>query len=59
MSNVRPSFYPPTIPSAVEEPPGREPWIHEIKHDGYRTIVGIDGGTVQAFAKTGLDWSKR
>jgi bifunctional non-homologous end joining protein LigD len=47
------------IPSAVEEPPGREPWIHEIKHDGYRTIVGIDGGTVQAFAKTGLDWSKR
>jgi hypothetical protein len=30
------------IPTAVPEPPTGEGWIHEIKYDGYRTLIVID-----------------
>ena len=26
----------------VPEPPSGEGWIHEIKHDGYRTLIVIE-----------------
>jgi ATP-dependent DNA ligase len=32
------------IPTSVPEPPTGEGWIHEIEHDGYRTLVVIDCG---------------
>jgi bifunctional non-homologous end joining protein LigD len=32
------------LPSLVLEPPKGEAWIHEIKHDGFRTILTVDGG---------------
>ena len=36
------SFIPPCLPSLVAEPPAGDGWIHEIKHDGYRTMLLID-----------------
>jgi bifunctional non-homologous end joining protein LigD len=35
-------FIRPEIPTLVPEPPSGEGWIHEIKHDGYRTLIIID-----------------
>jgi bifunctional non-homologous end joining protein LigD len=39
-------------------PPGDD-WIHEMKYDGYRTLVAIGGGQARAYTRSGLDWSDR
>jgi bifunctional non-homologous end joining protein LigD len=31
--------------------------FHEIKHDGYRTLIIMDGGKVTAFSRHGRDWT--
>jgi len=30
-------FVPPCLPTKAQEPPSGEAWLHEIKHDGFRT----------------------
>jgi len=40
-------------------PPAGPNWIHEIKHDGFRTLLRIDRGEVRAFTRGGLDWSDK
>jgi hypothetical protein len=37
------------LPSLALEPPGGEHWIHEIKFDGYRTVVIIADGEGAGF----------
>jgi bifunctional non-homologous end joining protein LigD len=41
------------------EPPTGVGWIHEIKHDGFRTLIRIAGKDVRAFTRSGLDWSDK
>jgi len=50
-------FIKPETPTLVPEPPSGEGWIHEIKHDGHRTLIVIDGGKVRAFSRHGRDWT--
>jgi hypothetical protein len=50
-------FIKPEIPTLAPEPPSGEGWIHEIKHDGYRTLIIIDQGKVRAFSRHGRDWT--
>jgi ATP-dependent DNA ligase len=47
----------PELPTLVSESPTGEGWIHEIKHDGYRTLVVINRGQVRAFTRNGNDWT--
>jgi bifunctional non-homologous end joining protein LigD len=35
-------FIKPQLATAVDHPPPRAGWIHEVKHDGYRTLVIIE-----------------
>ena len=56
---VSPGFIAPMMPTLVDEPPTTDGWIHEVKHDGYRTILGVDGGATRAFTRNGHDWTKR
>ena len=46
-------------PPLVDEPPEGPGWIHEIKHDGYRTQLAIDASGVRLFTRNGFDWSDR
>ena len=34
-------------------------WIHEIKYDGYRTLVFFDAGEVRLITRNGHDWTER
>ena len=45
------------IPTPVPEPPAGAGWIHEIKYDGYRTLIVIDQGRIRAFSRHGRNWT--
>ena len=52
-------FIEPQLASPVDQPPEGKHWIHEIKHDGYRSQVVIERGQVRVFSRNGHDWSDR
>ena len=54
-----PSFIAPQVPILSHEPPTGTGWIHEIKHDGFRTLLRIEGKDVRAFTRNGYDWSDK
>src|SRR5215213_8301459 len=54
-----PPFIAPQVPVLSAEPPTGSGWIHEIKHDGFRTLIGISGKDARAFTRSGLDWSDK
>jgi bifunctional non-homologous end joining protein LigD len=47
------------LPTLVETPPEGPGWIHEIKYDGYRTELLIQGGTSRATTRRAFDWSAK
>lgn len=53
------AFVQPMKPLLVETAPAGDGWIHEIKHDGFRTLLAIEPEQVRAFTSTGLDWTER
>jgi len=53
------SFIEPCSPILIAEPPTGERWIHEIKHDGFRTQLIISDREVRAFTRNGYDWTER
>jgi bifunctional non-homologous end joining protein LigD len=57
-SQTRLGFIKLEIPTPVPEPPTGEGWIHEIKYDGYRTLIVIDQGKVRAYSRPGRDWTR-
>jgi DNA ligase D-like protein (predicted ligase) len=52
-------FVSPLLPTLVAEPPAGDGWLHEIKHDGYRTLVVIEHGRVRVYTRRGHDWTDR
>lgn len=46
-------------PMATDSPPSGEGWIHEIKHDGYRTQICVGEGMARAYSKSGHDWTSK
>jgi len=53
------AFIPPQVPTPAVAPPSGCEWIHEIKHDGFRTMLAIDSGKARAFTRNGYDWTGR
>jgi bifunctional non-homologous end joining protein LigD len=56
-----PKFVAPQLATLTKAPPAGERWVHEIKLDGYRIQIRIDGKrqTVELLTRTGLDWTHR
>jgi DNA ligase D-like protein (predicted ligase)/DNA ligase D-like protein (predicted polymerase) len=52
-------FVPPQLATLVDAPPQGERYLHEIKLDGYRGQLVLDGGNAKFFTRRGLDWSDR
>jgi bifunctional non-homologous end joining protein LigD len=54
-----PGFVLPQLATRVDKPPAGRDWLHEVKFDGYRVQVRLDGDEVRFLTRTGLDWTDR
>jgi bifunctional non-homologous end joining protein LigD len=54
-----PGFIAPCLPTAAPQPPSGEPWLHEIKHDGFRVIARKNGKRVRLYSRPGNDLTYR
>jgi bifunctional non-homologous end joining protein LigD len=54
-----PSFVAPQLCTSVERPPAGGDWVHEIKFDGYRIQMRVEGGEVTLKTRKGLDWTAK
>jgi bifunctional non-homologous end joining protein LigD len=60
---VRPAPLPatirPSLATLVDKAPEGDDWLHEIKFDGYRILVHIEGSSVRLISRNTLDWTHR
>jgi bifunctional non-homologous end joining protein LigD len=56
---MSPPFVPPQLPTLAPAPPAGDGWVHEIKRDGFRTLIRLDKGEARIFTRSGYDWTKR
>jgi DNA ligase D-like protein (predicted ligase)/DNA ligase D-like protein (predicted 3'-phosphoesterase) len=54
-----PAKWRPQLATPVESAPKGKGWIHEIKYDGYRTLVFFEAGKVRLVTRNGHDWTHR
>ena len=54
-----PAFLEPSLATPCDKPPTGPKWVHEIKHDGYRTQARVDGRSVKLLTRKALDWTHR
>ena len=52
-------FVRPQLATAVDHPPPRAGWIHEVKHDGYRTLLVIERRKARSYTRNDFDWTDR
>jgi bifunctional non-homologous end joining protein LigD len=58
--SLRPEgFVEPCLPRSAAKPPSGPEWIHEIKHDGYRTLAWCKGERVRIWTRNGDEWTER
>jgi ATP-dependent DNA ligase len=48
-------FITPCLPTKTDKLPSGDPWLHEIKHDGFRIIARKDGDRVRLYSRPGND----
>ncbi|MES2269314.1 MAG: DNA ligase D [Pseudomonadota bacterium] len=56
---VPPPFQPVQLATLVDHVPSGKQWLHELKYDGYRTLLAMSGAGGKAYTRSGLDWSDR
>jgi bifunctional non-homologous end joining protein LigD len=54
-----PGFVAPQLAKSVDRPPQGAGWGHEIKFDGYRLQLRVEGGRATLKTRTGLDWTAK
>ena len=54
-----PGFVSPQLAKSVDRPPQGEGWAHEIKFDGYRLQLRVEGGRATLKTRAGLDWTAK
>ncbi|NUP11462.1 MAG: hypothetical protein HOW73_35905 [Polyangiaceae bacterium] len=52
-----PPFVEPQLATLVSTAPEGDMWLHEMKFDGYRILMRIEGDDVRLFTRRGNDWT--
>jgi bifunctional non-homologous end joining protein LigD len=58
-SSALPAFREPQKATLVDTVPAGSGWLHEIKYDGYRCLLGVGGGQARVYTRSGLDWTDK
>jgi bifunctional non-homologous end joining protein LigD len=58
-AGVMPDFVAPELCMLVDRPPDAAGWCHEIKFDGYRVQLRVEGGDARLKTRKGLDWTEK
>jgi len=58
-SAATPDFIPPQLCKSSASPPRGGGWGHEIKFDGYRMQLRVQGSKAMLLTRKGLDWSEK
>lgn len=58
-SSQMPKFVEPALCKLLPRPPEDAGWAHEIKLDGYRLQLRVEGGHAVLSTRKGLDWTER
>ena len=58
-AGAMPGFVAPQLCRLVDRPPSGAGWVHEIKFDGYRMQLRVEGGGVSLKTRKGLDWTAK
>lgn len=54
-----PPFRAVQLATLVDTVPAGDRWLHEMKYDGYRTLIAVGVGEARAYTRSGLDWSDK
>ena len=54
-----PTFIEPQLCKLVDRPPAQAGWAHEVKFDGYRMQLRVQGGHARLRTRSGLDWTEK
>ncbi|HEY5336815.1 MAG TPA: DNA ligase D [Rhizomicrobium sp.] len=54
-----PPFVAPQLARLMQAPPTGDKWVHEVKFDGYRMQMRVEGGKAKLRTRKGLDWTER
>ncbi|HEU4779223.1 MAG TPA: DNA ligase D [Steroidobacteraceae bacterium] len=54
-----PTTLKPQLATLVDEVPGDDGWVYELKYDGIRLLCRVDGPDVRCISRNGLDWTKK
>ncbi|WP_375395052.1 DNA ligase D [uncultured Sphingomonas sp.] len=52
-------FRDPQLCTLVDTVPTGSAWLHEMKYDGYRTLIAVANGKAKVFTRSGLDWTDK
>ncbi|MBX3442281.1 MAG: DNA ligase D [Planctomyces sp.] len=63
LPKARRAAFPKTVPLQLAtlstSAPDGEPWLHELKFDGYRVLAKVRDGRAQLITRGGKDWTRR
>jgi bifunctional non-homologous end joining protein LigD len=54
-----PPFRSVQLATLVDHVPPGNGWVHEMKYDGYRTLIAVGGEDGRAYTRSGLDWTEK
>ncbi|HVF93533.1 MAG TPA: DNA ligase D [Sphingomonas sp.] len=54
-----PPFRAVQLATLVDHVPAGNAWLHEMKYDGYRTLISVGDDEGRAYTRSGLDWTDR
>ena len=55
----KPKFRSPQLATLVDAVPAGNGWMHEIKFDGYRALMAVNGADVTVWTRGGKDWTAK
>jgi bifunctional non-homologous end joining protein LigD len=58
-SGTPPPFRAVQLAALVDHVPAGNSWLHEMKYDGYRTLISVGGEEGRAYTRSGLDWTDK